>query len=375
MDYVFDFATDVVVYVPTVFRASAIAILFLYGWTLNVKGFDDCNIPFRRILGLSPDDVQFQQLIHGVHSLTATLIICYFIHEVCFLNSFDVGVSLAQIAFWVLLLGQCLFSSQPLFRGFRSFVSARIRTFFQFLEVNFVDVLVGDALTSMSKLLADMTVVVCSIFSVMSGSYGKYQGKCLHSVVSPSLASIPYCVRAIQCFNLYSRHRRHKDLLNMFKYLSAFPVIWISALKHNQTQVEGVTPDHHDKALQVLWLYSVSVNTVYSFLWDVLMDWGLCHETDAPHVLLRKTLLFEKAWKYYMAIVLDLALRFCWSLKLSSHLQHHATGLAFVFLFEVLEVFRRFVWNYFRIEWEYVKELNSQRGSFITSQPLTLSKQ
>lgn len=59
---------------------------------------------------------------------------------------------------------------------------------------------------------------------------------------------------------------------------------------------------------------------------------------------------------YYCAIIMDLALRLCWSLKLSSHLQRHATGQAFVFLFEILEVFRRFVWNFFRVEWECVKE-------------------
>lgn len=31
-------------------------------------------------------------------------------------------------------------------------------------------------------------------------------------------------------------------------------------------------------------------------------------------------------------------------------------GQAFVFLFEALEVFRRFVWNFFRVEWQFVQE-------------------
>jgi 5-methylcytosine-specific restriction endonuclease McrBC regulatory subunit McrC len=59
---------------------------------------------------------------------------------------------------------------------------------------------------------------------------------------------------------------------------------------------------------------------------------------------------------YYAAIFMDFALRLCWSLKLSSHLQRHASGQAWVFLFEVLEVFRRFVWNFFRVEWECVNQ-------------------
>lgn len=38
------------------------------------------------------------------------------------------------------------------------------------------------------------------------------------------------------------------------------------------------------------------------------------------------------------------------------HPQRHASGQAFVFLFEVLEVVRRLVWNFFRVEWECIKE-------------------
>ena len=150
--------------------------------------------------------------------------------------------------------------------------------------------------------------------------------RCMHSVVGPTLASLPYFVRAVQCYRAYLSTGSSHHLVNLGKYLSSFPVIWTSALKHQLAPMEGVKLDKHDQYLQLLWLYTVTINTLYSFLWDVLMDWGLCRSPRARHVLLRDDLLFQRPWVYYGAIVNDLALRLCWSLKLSSHLQQHASG-------------------------------------------------
>ena len=72
-------------------------------------------------------------------------------------------------------------SNHPTFRGLRRFLSRRFITFVTFSKVEFVDVLTADALTSMSKLLADMQVrVACS--------FGALQGPCLGHVASAVLA-------------------------------------------------------------------------------------------------------------------------------------------------------------------------------------------
>lgn len=71
---------------------------------------------------------------------------------------------------------------------------------------------------------------------------------------------------------------------------------------------------------------------------------------------LRPYLLFNDSFVYYIAIGLNLVLRLVWSLKLSSHL-HTLTDLeGGIFLMEALEIMRRWVWVFFRIEWEMVKK-------------------
>ncbi len=71
--------------------------------------------------------------------------------------------------------------------------------------------------------------------------------------------------------------------------------------------------------------------------------------------------LMFAAWMYQLAIVLDLGLRFLWSLKLSSHLHHLVEWQGGVFSFELLEIVRRSVWVLFRVEWEVVRRRESAR--------------
>lgn len=65
-------------------------------------------------------------------------------------------------------------------------------------------------------------------------------------------------------------------------------------------------------------------------------------------------MLFSPA-VYHLAVLFDLALRFAWSLKLSSHLSLLTEIEAGIFALEALEIARRMAWCVLRIEWEHVK--------------------
>lgn len=56
---------------------------------------------------------------------------------------------------------------------------------------------------------------------------------------------------------------------------------------------------------------------------------------------------------YYTAIVVDLFLRCTWSFKLSPHLDHFNDLEGGIFMMEALEVFRRWIWIFFRVECEW----------------------
>lgn len=77
---------------------------------------------------------------------------------------------------------------------------------------------------------------------------------------------------------------------------------------------------------------------------------------NLSYPFLRPILLLPDPYLYYLGILLDLVLRLTWSLKLSSHLHSAQEVEAGVFVVELMEVVRRWMWVYFRIEWEAVRK-------------------
>ncbi len=62
---------------------------------------------------------------------------------------------------------------------------------------------------------------------------------------------------------------------------------------------------------------------------------------------------------YYGIIFVDFLLRLALALKLSPHLEHFYEVEGGIFLLEVLEVCRRFLWVFFRVETEWVRTRHS----------------
>lgn len=136
-------------------------------------------------------------------------------------------------------------------------------------------------------------------------------------------------------------------------------------------------------------MLSVFVNSLYSFWWDLTNDWGLsilsfskkepsyqplhvptprlshqprhsrAYSTSSrpsTYPFLRSVLLLPDPYIYYFLIVLDLVLRFTWSLKLSRHLHEIHERESGIFALEALEVMRRWAWVMGRVEWEAVRK-------------------
>ena len=76
---------------------------------------------------------------------------------------------------------------------------------------------------------------------------------------------------------------------------------------------------------------------------------------------LRPTLLLPDPLVYHLFTVIDLVLRFTWSLKLSSHLHTISEIESGVFMMEALELIRRWMWVFIRVEWEAVKMGEAKR--------------
>lgn len=91
------------------------------------------------------------------------------------------------------------------------------------------------------------------------------------------------------------------------------------------------------------------------------MDWSLGNPY-AKNPLLRDVLAFRRVWVYYVAMVLDVVIRFNWIVYaiFVKDIQHSAV---MSFVVSVSEVFRRGVWSIFRVENEHCTNVLLFRAS------------
>uniref|UniRef100_A0A3Q0RMI4 Xenotropic and polytropic retrovirus receptor 1a n=1 Tax=Amphilophus citrinellus TaxID=61819 RepID=A0A3Q0RMI4_AMPCI len=133
---------------------------------------------------------------------------------------------------------------------------------------------------------------------------------------------------------------------------------------------KGLLPDFReqnhadaDTFFYLLIVFSI-VSSLYTLIWDLRMDWGLFDRGAGENIFLREEIVYPHKAYYYCAIVEDVILRFAWTIQISltTMTKIHSTGDIVATVLAPLEVFRRFVWNFFRLENEHLNNCGEFRA-------------
>ncbi|KAL1957085.1 hypothetical protein VTO42DRAFT_6343 [Malbranchea cinnamomea] len=248
----------------------------------------------------------------------------------------------------------------------------------------FGDIILADVLTSYAKVLGDLFVSGCMFFSSKESSTGIPDRRCGSSLAVPLLIALPSLIRLRQCLIEFVRVRRGnrtsdgwggQHLANALKYASAFPVITLTAMQQNYDPAKiGIS----QAGLHRLWVLFSLINSAFTFYWDVAKDWDLSlfssiadsirrywkgssherfqHDPEYNYPFgLRPHRYFHANQIYYTAIIIDFILRFTWVSRLSVRINWINDLESGVFVLMFLEVMRRWMWIFFRIETEWVR--------------------
>ncbi|KAJ8383341.1 hypothetical protein AAFF_G00222010 [Aldrovandia affinis] len=242
-----------------------------------------------------------------------------------------------------------------------------------FHRVEFADFWLADQLNSLVMVLMDLEYLVC--FYSFELKWEKKDGLLLDSLEGDLVChSYSYGVRAvIQCLPAWFRFvqclRRYRDtkrafphLVNAGKYSTTFFVVTFAALYKTHKANE---PDDAQVFLYLLIVFSV-ISSCYTLIWDLKMDWGLFDRSAGENTFLREEIVYPQKAYYYCAIVEDAILRFAWTIPLSlgatnlTTPDNPNTADILTTVLAPLEVFRRFVWNFFRLENEHLNNCDDQ---------------
>ncbi|CCX33122.1 EXS family-domain-containing protein [Pyronema domesticum] len=351
-------------WLPLPYRVLLLFIIGLWLFSLNLHLFHSVQIdisPFLRYTRSSTES----PLHHSVYLFAGILSTIFSLNLLLFWSLTHQSPDLVRqwqilpISLYSIFLLVFLWPTSFLRRGRLRFLRTLRRILIGGIDrdTRFADVLLADALTSYSKVLSDFATVLCMFFSGYSATDPIPDRSCGGAFLVPCVISIPYLIRFRQCITEYQRGAGKMQLLNALKYASAFPVIILGALEKNYMMQEYVTR----RELAAGWYIAVVCNSGFAFWWDVSMDWNLSifsggsNAEDGPKPWgLRKRLHYKDKGFYYTAILLDLVMRCAWSVKLSVHLDFLNEMEGGIFMLELLEVCRRWVWVFFRVEKEWV---------------------
>ncbi|XP_047320160.1 phosphate transporter PHO1 homolog 3-like [Impatiens glandulifera] len=220
-------------------------------------------------------------------------------------------------------------------------------------KVTLPDFFLADQLTSQVQLLRSLQFYICYYGW---GDFRLRKNTCqlsdVYRVSSFIIASLPYLSRLLQCLRrLFEEGDPHQGV-NGLKYLSTIIAVSLRT---------AFTLNNNAPGWRMAAWISSAVATAFGMYWDIVMDWGLLQK-NSKNKLLRDKLLIPRKSVYYVAIVLNTLLRFAWMqtvLNFQVSFMHRQTMIAVV---AVLEIIRRGIWNFFRLENEHLNNVGKYRA-------------
>ncbi|CAG8638909.1 9530_t:CDS:2, partial [Diversispora eburnea] len=184
-----------------------------------------------------------------------------------------------------------------------------------------------DIMTSFAKVWGDLYVTGCILLFFDINQEGISRNRCYGDVIAPLFTRFKQCI--ICYFTSKNTSRNH--LFNALKYASAFPVILFSVMQKWYKEEEETTFFINSSTLIFkLWIISVAINSFYSFYWDVAKDWKL---------------------EFFNSITT----------------KYYFIPKGGVFLMECLEVVRRWLWLFFRMESEFIENFDKKNYGLINN--------
>ncbi|KAL0482958.1 hypothetical protein AKO1_014106, partial [Acrasis kona] len=290
-------------------------------------------------------------------------------------TTFNMGITPWVMPYVMLLILLILFLSpfELLFSRLRTWIVKRIARGLMapFLRVTFADFFFWDQMCSLAQFLYELSFFWCTYPIFTNENEFCYFG-------TPQLVQwasvLPYWVRTMQSIRkIYSHPKRHwkRNLINVGKYAS---MIIAQLLIYLDIVIHGRRTGWNGLRIPYVIVYILSVN--YALVWDIFFDWGIFVFTrrerrrgEKTNGLLYRDVLYHPVW-YYIATLLNFIIR---NIQVSQYLLRIYMPASLYSWIPVpaafTEVFRRFIWNIFRLEFEVLANRDSYR--VVQDLPLT----
>ncbi|KAK7274866.1 hypothetical protein RIF29_15967 [Crotalaria pallida] len=327
------------------------------------------NYPF--LFGFRPGTVlDYREVFLLSTGLAVLVLLCFLINLHLEMNqrtpNYKTATELVPLSLVILILLITFLPFNIIYRSSRFFF---IRCLFRcicapFFRVRLPDFILADQLTSQAQAFKYFELYICYYgMGEHSRREKKCQSRSVYNVLYFIVAIVPYWFRLAQCMRQSIEERDIKRAFNGLNYLSTIVAILIRTTYEFKKR----------KVWQVLALISSAVAVLQNTFWDIVMDWGLLRR-HSKNPYLRDKLVVPHKSVYFIAMVLDILLRLSWIQLVLLLNWRSLRKVAMVTVISCLEIFRRGMWNFFRLENEYLNNVGHYRAFKSVPHPFNYNK-
>jgi len=351
--------------VVRLYRGPFLVILFLFLMGINVYGWRSSGVNHVLIFELDPRNHLSEQ---HLMELAAIFGVIWTLSVLTFLYSAQLSIpAYANPLSLFIIMAIFMFNPTKTFKHDARFWLLRVIPriiLAPFFYVGFADFWLADQLNSLSQALKDFQFLICFYISgeTLDANWDNADslGYCSSSTwwLVPLVACLPAWFRFAQCIRRYRDHKEaFPHLVNAGKYSTTFFVVAFSTLD------SAYKTDTERSPFFYLYVLSAIIASCYTYIWDIKMDWGFFTAGAGDNRFLREEIVYSSKGYYYFAIIEDLVLRFSWAYQLILKEIGFAAYAEFTTsVFAALEVVRRFIWNFFRLENEHLNNCGKFRA-------------
>ncbi|TFK38118.1 EXS-domain-containing protein [Crucibulum laeve] len=217
-------------------------------------------------------------------------------------------------------------------------------------RVEFTDFWMGDQFCSLIFTLSNLYLFACVYADGFSPNWRKCGSSSPHWPVAFTLAALPLFVRLVQSIKRYADSKLITHLINGGKYGSGIISYFFYFLWRHQGRNRGT--------LFALWCLFNACYSIYASSWDLLMDWSVLR-MHSRYPLLRPEVIYSNHIPlYYFAILSNILVRFIWVFYIP---QSGPDMQLRTFIGGLLEMLRRWQWNFYRLENEHLGNMDQYR--------------
>ncbi|KAK9052168.1 hypothetical protein SSX86_028796 [Deinandra increscens subsp. villosa] len=358
------------IYVENVFplySLYAYIILHMLLYAANIYFWKHCRINYPFIFGFKQGtELSYQDVFLFSTGLAVLTLGTFLVHlhiKVDSVNSiYSKYTELVPLGLLIVFLAIFFCPFNILYKSSRVFL---IRCLFRCIcaplyKVQLADFFLADQLTSQVQAMRCVEFYICYYGMRWYQKEQKCHNLDLYNVFYIIIAVIPYWLRFLQCVRRLFEEKDWAHLYNGSRYFLTIVAV----------VVRTVFELKMEKSWKVLALLSSIAAILFNTYWDIAIDWGLL-QRKSTNMLLRNKLAVSHKYVYFVVMAMDVILRLAWLQLVLKFNIRALKGTAISTLFSSLEIFRRGVWMFFRLENEHLNNVGKYRA--FKSVPLPFS--